>query len=154
VRHLFATVQDITERIRSEQALRERQAQLIEAQRIGRMGSWVLDLRTHKFSGSQETFRIHEVDPATFDLRSESFITLVHPDDRERLRATYWRSVARAEPEAQWHTVVRGDTLSAIAKKFYGDANKYPVIFEANKPMLSHPDKIYPGQMLRIPPQG
>ena len=63
-------------------------------------------------------------------------------------------SVARAEPEAQFHTVVRGDTLSAIAKKFYGDANKYPVIFEANKPMLSHPDKIYPGQMLRIPPQG
>ena len=63
-------------------------------------------------------------------------------------------SGARAEPEAQFHTVVRGDTLSAIAKKFYGDANKYPVIFEANKPMLSHPDKIYPGQMLRIPPQG
>ena len=63
-------------------------------------------------------------------------------------------SVARTEPEAQFHTVERGDTLSAIAKKFYGDANKYPVIFEANKPMLSHPDKIYLGQMLRIPPQG
>lgn len=56
------------------------------------------------------------------------------------------------EPEAQWHEVVSGDNLSKIAKKFYGDANKYPVIFEANKPMLTHPDKIYPGQMLRIPP--
>ena len=56
------------------------------------------------------------------------------------------------QPESQWHTVVSGDNLSKIAKKFYGDANKYPVIFEANKPMLSHPDKIYPGQMLRIPP--
>jgi len=56
------------------------------------------------------------------------------------------------EPEAQWHTVVSGDNLSKIAKKFYGDANKYPLIFEANKPMLTHPDKIYPGQMLRIPP--
>jgi nucleoid-associated protein YgaU len=55
-------------------------------------------------------------------------------------------------PEAQYHAVVSGDNLSKIAKKFYGDANKYPVIFEANKPMLSHPDKIYPGQMLRIPP--
>lgn len=60
-------------------------------------------------------------------------------------------TVAHPEPEAQYHDVVRGDTLSAIAKKFYGDANKYPVIFEANKPMLSHPDKIYPGQKLRIP---
>lgn len=61
-------------------------------------------------------------------------------------------TVANPEPESQWHTVVRGDTLSKIAKAFYGDAGKYPVIFEANKPMLSHPDKIYPGQMLRIPP--
>ncbi len=59
--------------------------------------------------------------------------------------------VTNPEPEAQYHDVVRGDTLSAIAKKFYGDSNKYPVIFEANKPMLSHPDKIYPGQKLRIP---
>ena len=61
-------------------------------------------------------------------------------------------SVAEPADEAQYHDVVRGDTLSAIAKKFYGNANKYPVIFEANKPMLSHPDKIYPGQKLRIPP--
>ncbi|MBS7349152.1 MAG: peptidoglycan-binding protein LysM [Comamonas sp.] len=61
-------------------------------------------------------------------------------------------SVTNPEPEAQYHDVVRGDTLSAIAKKYYGNANKYPVIFEANKPMLSHPDKIYPGQKLRIPP--
>ena len=60
-------------------------------------------------------------------------------------------AVTNPEPEAQYHDVVRGDTLSAIAKKYYGDANKYPVIFEANKPMLTHPDKIYPGQKLRIP---
>jgi nucleoid-associated protein YgaU len=48
--------------------------------------------------------------------------------------------------------VVSGDNLSKIAKQFYGNPNKYPVIFEANKPMLTHPDKIYPGQLLRIPP--
>jgi nucleoid-associated protein YgaU len=62
-------------------------------------------------------------------------------------------TVAAPAPEAQYYTVVSGDTLSKIAKQYYGDANKYPVIFEANKPMLKHPDKIYPGQMLRIPPQ-
>lgn len=54
-------------------------------------------------------------------------------------------------PEAQFHTVEKGEYLSKIAKKYYGDAMKYPVIFEANKPMLTHPDKIYPGQVLRIP---
>ncbi|HEY4066601.1 MAG TPA: peptidoglycan-binding protein LysM [Burkholderiaceae bacterium] len=58
-----------------------------------------------------------------------------------------------AEPadESRWYTVVRGDTLSAISKSQYGNANEYPKIFEANKPMLSSPDKIYPGQVLRIP---
>lgn len=61
-------------------------------------------------------------------------------------------TTAVQEPEAQFHTVVRGDSLSKIAKVFYGNAMKYPVIFEANKPMLTHPDKIYPGQVLRIPP--
>lgn len=61
-------------------------------------------------------------------------------------------SVDRSAPEAKYYTVVSGDTLSKISKQFYGDANKYNVIFEANKPMLSHPDKIYPGQNLRIPP--
>ena len=53
--------------------------------------------------------------------------------------------------DAAFHTVVKGDTLSAIAKKTLGNANRYMEIFEANKPMLSNPDKIYPGQVLRIP---
>lgn len=60
-------------------------------------------------------------------------------------------TVEHKEPEAQFHTVVSGDTLGKIAKKYYENAMKYPVIFEANKPMLSDPDKIYPGQVLRIP---
>jgi nucleoid-associated protein YgaU len=54
-------------------------------------------------------------------------------------------------PAARFYTVVKGDSLSKIAKEFYGDAMKYPAIFEANKPMLKDPDKIYPGQVLRIP---
>lgn len=50
-----------------------------------------------------------------------------------------------------FHTVEKGDTLWAVSKKALGDGNRYNEIFEANKPMLSHPDKIYPGQVLRIP---
>jgi nucleoid-associated protein YgaU len=60
---------------------------------------------------------------------------------------------ASEQPSARFYTVVAGDTLSAIAKREYGSANAYPRIFEANRPMLSHPDKIYPGQVLRIPPE-
>lgn len=60
-------------------------------------------------------------------------------------------TVVSPAPEAKFYTVTSGDTLSKISKDFYGDPNQYNTIFEANKPMLSHPDKIYPGQVLRIP---
>lgn len=62
--------------------------------------------------------------------------------------------IDRQEPEAVYYTVQSGDSLSKIAKEHYGNAMEYPRIFEANKPMLSDPDKIYPGQVLRIPPEG
>jgi len=63
-------------------------------------------------------------------------------------------SVAEASPELadnNFYDVKPGDNLSKISKEMYGDPNKYQAIFEANKPMLSHPDKIYPGQKLVIP---
>ncbi len=56
-----------------------------------------------------------------------------------------------AAPKARFYQVESGDSLSKIAKQYYGDPQKYNKIFEANQPMLSDPDKIYPGQMLRIP---
>ena len=56
-------------------------------------------------------------------------------------------------PESSYYTVEKGDSLWKIADTHYGDGSKYTEIFEANKPMLKDPDKIYPGQMLRIPPQ-
>jgi nucleoid-associated protein YgaU len=61
-------------------------------------------------------------------------------------------TVETPEPEATYYTVQRGDTLSKIAREHYRDASKYPTIFEANRPMLKDPDKIYPGQKLRLPP--
>ena len=55
------------------------------------------------------------------------------------------------ESEKVFYTVKEGDSLSRIAGEVYGDVMKYEGIFEANKPMLTHPDKIYPGQVLIIP---
>ncbi|SMO98002.1 BON domain-containing protein [Thalassovita litoralis] len=81
----------------------------------------------------------------------------VSPEMREKviLAVGNVEGVAEVEDdhadEAVFHTVEKGDTLSAIAKKTLGSANRYMEIFEANKPMLTHPDKIYPGQVLRIP---
>ena len=63
-------------------------------------------------------------------------------------------AAASAAPEQQpgrMYTVKAGDTLSKIAKEELGDADKYPQLFDANKPMLKDPNKIYPGQVLRVP---
>lgn len=61
------------------------------------------------------------------------------------------KAIPAASPK--FYTVKKGDNLSKIAEAQYGKGNaaKHKLIFEANKPMLKHPDKIYPGQVLRIP---
>lgn len=70
---------------------------------------------------------------------------VAHVDDRMSV------DQSASGSKAQFYTVKSGDTLSKIAKQSYGDANQYMKIFEANRPMLKDPDKIYPGQTLRIP---
>jgi len=65
--------------------------------------------------------------------------------------ATAPAATASAAPAQRIHEVVKGDTLSAIAKKYYGKASEYPKIFEANQDVLRDPDHIHPGQKLRIP---
>jgi LysM repeat protein len=84
--------------------------------------------------------------------------TAVSPEEKEKIivAAGNVHGVAQVEasadgPEPVFHVVKKGDTLSAIAQKTLGKASRYPEIFEANRPMLTHPDKIYPGQTLRIP---
>ncbi|MFT0850267.1 peptidoglycan-binding protein LysM [Achromobacter sp. F4_2707] len=63
-------------------------------------------------------------------------------------------TAAQEAPAAVMYTVEKGDTLWKIAETHYGKGKggQYERIFEANRPMLTHPDKIYPGQVLRIPP--
>jgi len=56
-----------------------------------------------------------------------------------------------AEPKVEYYEIVSGDTLSGIAKKYYGDAMQYPRLFEANKEVIKDADLIYPGQKIRIP---
>ena len=53
--------------------------------------------------------------------------------------------------KVEYYVIKSGDTLSAIAKKFYGKGSEYPRIFEANREVIKNPDLIYPGQKIRIP---
>ena len=73
-------------------------------------------------------------------------------DCQMKVDAPAGAAAAAPAGESTFYTVKSGDTLSKIAQEHYGAANKYMVIFEANKPMLADPDKIKVGQSLRIPP--
>jgi len=60
-------------------------------------------------------------------------------------------SAPEATEQVEYYEIVSGDTLSGIAKKFYGNGSKYMRIFEANREVIKDPDKIYVGQKIRIP---
>ena len=112
---------------------------------IGDLELQVEDLNVH-IVGDMAT-----VSGAAYDQATKEKVVLVVGNTAGIATVDDQMTVEHVEPEAQFHTVVSGDTLGKIAKNYYGNAMKYPVIFEANKPMLKDPDLIYPGQVLRIP---
>ena len=104
-----------------------------------------------KYDGASQTVTVSGVAP---DQATKEKIVLCCGNVAAVAKVNDMLTVAtQSEPESTYREVKSGDTLSKIAKEAYGDANAYMKIFEANKPMLSHPDKIYPGQKLRIPPK-
>ena len=79
---------EIDERRRVEEELRDRTADLAEAQRVAKVGNWSFDLRTNKVTWSEELYRIFEIEKPDFDGRHESFLSRVHPDDKHRVLRT------------------------------------------------------------------
>lgn len=90
---LVGAIRDITDRKAKEQLLEKKQEHLEEAQRIGRLGSWEYDFQTERFTWSKETYRICEVCNKSFNATYESFIGLVHPDDRETVAMSFADSI-------------------------------------------------------------
>jgi len=93
---VIGLVHDITERLRAETALRKSEARLREAQRIGRTGSWDLDIVSRRMTWSDELHRIYEREPGSFACTWESLLSLVHPDDLP-LMQNAWRTSPNAE---------------------------------------------------------
>jgi|GEM_PF-2076060 PAS domain S-box-containing protein len=86
-------VEDITERMESDQRLQEREKKLKEAQKIGHMGHWELDLLTDKLTWSDEIYRIFELEPEAFSATYSAFLEKIHPDDREIVAEAFSRSL-------------------------------------------------------------
>ena len=100
---------DITERKQAEAELQYRQDLLNEAQRLGHLGSWELNLVSGELRWTDEIYRIFELDPVQFSPSYESFLNLIHPDDHDRVDQAYKRSLTDHQPYDIEHRLLFAD---------------------------------------------
>lgn len=106
---VLSVARDITERKCMEASLRQNQERLAEAQRIGQMGSWELNLASGVLIWSDEIYRIFEIDPALFGASCEAFLNAIHPDDRETVNNAYTESLEDCTPYCIDHRLLFAD---------------------------------------------
>lgn len=92
-----------------EQTIHLKTKELAEAQRIGQMGSWILDLQTNQLSWSDQIYRIFEIDPQQFVATYEHFLETIHPDDRGKVDSAYQASLRDRQPYKITHRLLFPD---------------------------------------------
>ena len=110
-------VRDITERKKTEGFLKEGEARLLEAQRIARLGHWILDVPTESLTWSDEVFRIFGFEPGAFDATMDRFSASIHPEDRDRVFAAYSTSLETKDRYNIVHRVVRPDGTERVVRE-------------------------------------
>ncbi|MDM8559349.1 PAS domain S-box protein [Candidatus Parabeggiatoa sp. HSG14] len=125
---LVGVATDITERKRSENALQESEESLKESQRIASLGQWKLDLTTNTLHWSDEIFRIFNIDPNKFGATYETFVELIHPDDREMVNQAYLNSLKTKTNYNIVHRLLLKDgtikIVNEICRTEYDEAGK------------------------------
>jgi PAS domain S-box-containing protein len=127
---LVLFIRDITDRKRSEMALRESEEKLKEAQQIGDLGSWELDLVSRKFTWSEEMYRLFGRDPNSPLPSFDESLSHIHPDDRERVALSIDALIATGEPSELEYRVSRADGQELIVEartRRYDDEDGKPV---------------------------
>jgi PAS domain S-box-containing protein len=107
--YAIGQVQDITERKRGEESIRESGRQLAEAQKLAQIGSWQWSLETGEVSWSDELYRVFGLDPGKDLATYSKFFEQVHPDERKKVEAIVDRSIAHREPFHEEMQIVRAD---------------------------------------------
>jgi PAS domain S-box-containing protein len=124
----LAVARDITDRKRSEEALRAREKQLNEAQRIAGIGSWELDLETSTLTWSDEIFRMFELPMEQFVASYDAFLNAIHPEDREMVNEAYMNSVETRRPYEITHRLLMADGrikfVHERGETIYGDTGR------------------------------
>ncbi|MFO7667812.1 MAG: PAS domain S-box protein [Desulfobacterales bacterium] len=108
---IISVSHDITDRKRAEEKLKLSEARLIEAQAVAKVGSWETDLSTLEVIWSEETYRIFEIDPDSFQSSHPGFLELVHPEDRAKVEAAFVWSIDKHMPNAIEHRIVTHGSL-------------------------------------------
>jgi PAS domain S-box-containing protein len=114
---------DVTELEMIDEALRESQASLLQAQQVAKMGSWEIDLANMNQAGdkslrwSDETFRIFGYKPGEIEVTNDVFFRAVHPDDRERVREAAAKAISTGEDYDLEHRIIRPDGREAIVRE-------------------------------------
>ena len=103
---LLGTGQDITERKQAEIKLKRSESQLAQALHIAKLGGWYWDLRTERFSWSDELYRLYGLRPHSVELTIETFMELIHPEDRATLRATLEKARRDHQPFTCYHRAI------------------------------------------------
>ncbi len=106
---LIAIITDITGRVEAENALRDSQKRLSQAQEIAKIGNWELDLRTGRLIWSDTIYAIFELDKAHYSPDYGTFLELVHPDEREAVDAAYQQSLVDRKPYIIAHRLLLND---------------------------------------------
>jgi PAS domain S-box-containing protein len=121
-------VTDITERKGAEKTLRENKEKLNEAQRIAQIGNWDLDLISNDLYWSEEVYRIFDLEPKQTVASYESFLSNIHPDDRELVNNAYTESVKNKTPYDIAHRLLLKDGsikfVNECCETFYDDTGK------------------------------
>ena len=108
------------ERKRAEEALRQSEFELAEAQRLARLGSWSFDIATRTVRWSEELYRIFDFEKTAFDGTYETFLSRVHPDDRTRVLQANAEAISNGEPfEVEYRITLRGGQLKHIREVGY-----------------------------------
>jgi len=127
------TIRDITARRRAEDALRDREERLVEAQRIARIGSWEFDLTDDVLTWSNQIYRLFEVDSKHFTASNKAFQDAIHPDDREMVEKAYTASLSSRSPYEITHRFVMKDGRIKWVQA------RYEMDFDADgRPLRSH----------------
>lgn len=98
LQYIVAVGMDVTSRNQVEDSLHKSRTQLLEAQRIAKIGSWSLDLRSNRLEWSDEIFRLFEIDQERFGASYEAFLDVIHPEDRELVNDAYSESLKTRQP--------------------------------------------------------